>query len=800
MKGINRHQLYLDFQTAFPIEKLHDMKLEEYTNLNRKDSFTYWVETKTRPLGSIKGGSSYKFGIFRYNKITSQDNDKYAYDNQYAWYSRLGDNKNIVFDKIKDSIIKVATFASNGEYNKIDDIKDLGDAFKWKIAFLYSHESLINIYDKKWLLNISNLLGGNFNNKSKISDIQKFLLSKRNGKDIFEYGQELWEMREGQKQLQNNQLNHLIPINNPKTWMYAPGDGASEWQRCLDTSTMCLGWDNLGDFSQFKSREDIVKKLQEVENKESNYPNDSLAVWDFLTTLKPGDTVIAKKGLYKILGRGVIEGEYEYDDTLTTYKNIRKVKWINTGEWEAPKQLPQKTLTDITSYTELIQNIEDLFESDDFQPANKNYWWLVANPKYFRFSDIEIGNTVDYTVKTEKGNPRRHAVNFENAKKGDIVIGYEANPVKKIVSVLSVERPSDGKTILFKKIEDLIFPVSWFDFKDIPDLNEMEFLKNRNGSFFKLTPNEYEILFNLMRQDNPEPEDNPISDKQELEKYTDEDFLNEVFMTEDELENLKLLLRQKKNIILQGAPGVGKSFTAKRLAYAMMGEKDKSRVELVQFHQNYSYEDFIMGYKPNEKGGFDLDNGIFYDFCAKASSHPSKEYFFIIDEINRGNLSKIFGELLMLIEKDYRGKTQIRLPYNKQLFSIPENLYIIGMMNTADRSLALIDYALRRRFKFYTMKPGFETTSFKEQIDQLSDERVSKVIDAVIQLNKKISEDDSLGEGFCIGHSYFCNPENEKSWLDNIVKFEICPMLDEYWFDDKDKRETEKQRFINLLK
>lgn len=800
MKGINRHQLYLDFQTAFPIEKLHDMKLEEYTNLNRKDSFTYWVETKTRPLGSIKGGSSYKFGIFRYNKITSQDNDKYAYDNQYAWYSRLGDNKNIVFDKIKDSIIKVATFASNGEYNKIDDIKDLGDAFKWKIAFLYSHESLINIYDKKWLLNISNLLGGNFNNKSKISDIQKFLLSKRNGKDIFEYGQELWEMREGQKQLQNNQLNHLIPINNPKTWMYAPGDGASEWQRCLDTSTMCLGWDNLGDFSQFKSREDIVKKLQEVENKESNYPNDSLAVWDFLTTLKPGDTVIAKKGLYKILGRGVIEGEYEYDDTLTTYKNIRKVKWINTGEWEAPKQLPQKTLTDITSYTELIQNIEDLFESDDFQPANKNYWWLVANPKYFRFSDIEIGNTVDYTVKTEKGNPRRHAVNFENAKKGDIVIGYEANPVKKIVSVLSVERPSDGKTILFKKIEDLIFPVSWFDFKDIPDLNEMEFLKNRNGSFFKLTPNEYEILFNLMRQDNPEPEDNPISDKQELEKYTDEDFLNEVFMTEDELENLKLLLRQKKNIILQGAPGVGKSFTAKRLAYAMMGEKDKSRVELVQFHQNYSYEDFIMGYKPNEKGGFDLDNGIFYDFCAKASSHPSKEYFFIIDEINRGNLSKIFGELLMLIEKDYRGKTQIRLPYNKQLFSIPENLYIIGMTNTADRSLALIDYALRRRFKFYTMKPGFETTSFKEQIDQLSDERVSKVIDAVIQLNKKISEDDSLGEGFCIGHSYFCNPENEKSWLDNIVKFEICPMLDEYWFDDKDKRETEKQRFINLLK
>ena len=155
--------------------------------------------------------------------------------------------------------------------------------------------------------------------------------------------------------------------------------------------------------------------------------------------------------------------------------------------------------------------------------------------------------------------------------------------------------------------------------------------------------------------------------------------------------------------------GRRKTFAAKRLAYSMMGHKDDSRIELVQFHQNYSYEDFVMGYKPTDSG-FALKSGVFYEFCNKASSQPGKDFFFIIDEINRGNMSKIFGELLMLIEKDYRG-TEATLAYNGKAFSVPENLFIIGMMNTADRSLAMIDYALRRRFSFFEISPGFETES-----------------------------------------------------------------------------------------
>ena len=204
------------------------------------------------------------------------------------------------------------------------------------------------------------------------------------------------------------------------------------------------------------------------------------------------------------------------------------------------------------------------------------------------------------------------------------------------------------------------------------------------------------------------------------EPYTKAAFLSEVYMTEEKYHILVSLLRRKKNLILQGAPGVGKTFAAKRLAYSIMGEKDDTRIAFVQFHQSYSYEDFILGYKPQGEG-FALTEGVFYRFCIKAQKHPDKDYFFIIDEINRGNMSKIFGELLMLIEKDYRGSETV-LAYGATPFSVPENLYLIGMMNTADRSLAMIDYALRRRFSFFEMEPSFDARGFQAYQESLHNE------------------------------------------------------------------------------
>jgi len=278
-------------------------------------------------------------------------------------------------------------------------------------------------------------------------------------------------------------------------------------------------------------------------------------------------------------------------------------------------------------------------------------------------------------------------------------------------------------------------------------------------------------------------QDNLVSTKRH---YSKDDFLNDVYMSSENFDTLVSLLKHKKNVILQGAPGVGKTFTAKRLAYAIMGEIDEDRIELVQFHQSYSYEDFVMGYKP--KGNeFELQEGIFYRFCKRAEKNPEKEFFFIIDEINRGNLSKIFGELLMLIEKDYRG-IKATLAYSKMQFTVPENLYIIGMMNTADRSLALIDYALRRRFSFYEMEPGFNSDGFKIYQEKLANDTFNDLIERIKELNRNITNDSSLGKGFCIGHSYFCNQDEcTDEWMVEIIEYDIIPMLREYWFDEPAK-------------
>ena len=289
-----------------------------------------------------------------------------------------------------------------------------------------------------------------------------------------------------------------------------------------------------------------------------------------------------------------------------------------------------------------------------------------------------------------------------------------------------------------------------------------------------------EKLNAMFVSDSIDDEEPPVM---EYPTYDAEEFLEEVFMDEDSYETLVALVRNKKNVILQGAPGVGKTFAAKRLAYSMMGVKDPNRVMMVQFHQSYSYEDFIMGFRPSENG-FELKRGAFYNFCKEAEIDSDNEYFFIIDEINRGNLSKIFGELFMLIESDKRG-VELQLLYSDEKFSVPSNVYIIGMMNTADRSLAMLDYALRRRFAFFEMKPGFDTDGFREYRMGLASEKFDRLINCVDNLNAAIGADESLGEGFCIGHSYFCNLKKATDQaLSGIVECELIPLLKEYWFDE----------------
>lgn len=297
-----------------------------------------------------------------------------------------------------------------------------------------------------------------------------------------------------------------------------------------------------------------------------------------------------------------------------------------------------------------------------------------------------------------------------------------------------------------------------------------------------------------------------LSVRENLPTYSVVTALDDLLVSKEDFTELLESLKSKKNLILQGPPGTGKSFVAKRLAYALLGFKDDSRIESVQFHQSFSYEDFIQGFRPKKDGsGFTLKDGVFYRFCQKALLNPTQPYVFIIDEINRGNLSKIFGEVMLLIETDKRGpEWAVSLTYSDESaskFYIPANVHILGMMNTADRSLAIVDYALRRRFAFRDVLPGFDSDKFVPLLESKGVE--SQVISAIqtkmTALNKEIESSVDLGRGFTIGHSFFVpfqEVTDSKVWYGRVINNEIVPLLREYWFD---KKQSEVDQHVQSL-
>jgi len=566
-----------------------------------------------------------------------------------------------------------------------------------------------------------------------------------------------------------------------------------------------LGLVNKGDWKNKTRQAGLVFNFWDVEN-----PNAYLELAFQSETDK--EIIKCYEEIVNRLGGFEKKGIGNYFKNYTGIDFIKIIDDFYNNEWNIFKEviekfnlseeliIPESKFTGLLDRTLKIKNNKDIVLPKDttHEPDDEiNYWWLNANPKIWRISNHNKGQKQTYTTHNEKGNKRRIYKHFEAAKTGDKIIGYESTPTKQIKAIYEVTKAihtsANGEEIEFELVEKLEIPVHWNELKNNPALQNCEVFINNQGSLFKLTEEEYDVIREVI--DNKNIITEKLLQSSNIKKYRFTDDIDKPFISESDFLQAVALLKRKKNIILQGPPGVGKTFIARKLAYEVMQEVKDVSIEMVQFHQSYSYEDFIQGLRPTQKGGFDLRDGIFYSFCQRALAHPDRPFFFIIDEINRGNLSKIFGELMMLIEADKREeKFALKLTYaedEEDRFYVPENLFIIGTMNTADRSLAIVDYALRRRFAFVPLQPDYGD-NFRSFLSAkgVSALLIEHICSAITKVNSEIKKDVNLGEGFQIGHSYFCTypaKEDENKWWNEILSFELKPLLEEIWFDDSSK-------------
>lgn len=651
----SREEAYEAFVAEFPPETLKTMPLDLYTNLNRDDSFCYWLETRTDCLGGIWGGSAYKFGIYKWENMPSRMGGRSS-DNEYAWYTKYGGSAEEAFGNVRAIVDKIARHALAGEFEAIDGI-DMGPAVKWKIAFLYADHKLVGIFNPEMLVAAAEVSGIENASSLPMSQLQRRLMEmKPYGMDVFEYGEYLWprakEYLESKRQY----------------WLYSPGEGAYNRDQDLANNTMAVGWSAVGNLTSFKNKKEIQHRLEAEYGSEKGQSTNAKSLYDFSRSIRIGDIVIAKQGVWNIVGIGVVKSDYRYDAELDEFPNVRDVDWCQTGEWLVKKQLPRKTLTmkDKSFYDQIMKQIK-----------------------------------------------------------------------------------------------------------------------------------EHKIMANL---------DRPL---------------------------MKLLTR-KKQVVLQGAPGTGKTYSTAEIAVSICnpefdGQNNRDavmkeyrrlmadgRIGFTTFHQSMDYEEFVEGLKPvPENGGlvFRPQAGIFREMADKALLAAIKRdkkqindtvnidelltsrekvdykddapaYVLIIDEINRGNISKILGELITLLEADKRLGEQNELtavlPYSRRHFGVPSNLYIVATMNTADRSTGSVDYAIRRRFGFVTVEAdrkviedfGYDSPKTKEAALKLFDS-VAALMDSV---NTSFNRRDMMP-----GHSYFLVPTMDD--LRMKLAYELQPLLREYCND-----------------
>ena len=734
MENQKLYDLRDEFLRTWPLERVKRMAIEEYTNLNKKDSFCYWLESITQDLGSIWGGSAFKFGIYK-RKDKKREFEKNALsDGEYAWLTKYGKTRDEAFEKVKSIIIDIIEKSQARDFKAIEPI-DLGNATKWKIAHLYSDNHILNVFSKDSLTEIAKELGLEFDKKISFYNLQDLVLKQKSPEeDYFTFAGNLWD---------------LIDSNETHYWLYSPGEQAVKWEEFYNEDIMAIGWDELGDLENYTDRKSILEALIDNYGGGEDQRNNVSAIDDFCNgenKINIGDMVIVKKGTKTLLGYGCVTSDYYYDENREEFLHCREVEWLKKGEWNLDFTLPRKTLTDVTSYDSDIEGIKYAQYLLNIMNGNTQAQEDNLVIKLLKYKPQIILQGPPGTGKTREAKRIAKALlglgedeSLESNEQFKLIQFHPSYSYEDFVRGIVAKPNEEGNGIVYTAENKILgaFAKEALTNYLYSDGNIKSWINNNFDRFKREIQNIIEKETKYI-----------LDEKTAITNIKEEEFiLNNTGSTID----INFLKKLIEKVIEEN--------------FEITAKNTRNLLGIEIRYSNYKL--------------------LIEKFLEKYIFHKSKlkNYVLVIDEINRANLSAVLGELIYALE--YRGEA-VQSMYaidGENNLILPPNLYIIGTMNTADRSVGYIDYAIRRRFAFVNVLPkklegDFDKKLFKA-VSKLFIENYDEYInntDTELKPAKTLSP-EFKPEDVWLGHSYFITKNTP---IDIRWEYEIKPILLEY--------------------
>jgi 5-methylcytosine-specific restriction enzyme B len=758
-------QLRIEFIKKFPREQLQNLSLQNYAlGLEpRENSLCYWLEFKTRELGKISGTPALQHVVF-FNKKRNQ----WKFDKKYR-------NETEAFTAAKKGILDFLSLAEHGQLNKIEFVEPFKgrNLTRGKLLFLYFPDKFLPIYNISSLRDACGELNILCNTESQVEMQQHLLDFKANTPAFAQWS----NLRFGKFLYAHFDLKKQF-------WKVAPGDKAKLWDECRDGGYICIGWDELGDIEEFEDKDEFKERFLSIWPKNKRKWRE---VWQFAHDIREGDIILANNGITSLVGIGKVTRKYFFSDQRNEYKHCIGVYWEDarersleefsktiTADWPfcTVKKLTREEYRELTSLRGTSPGL--------LWGRQNNYELKLQNPEALNMeTGKNLAATFFATAPQEGGIHRELRAGIEDwLNNPKIALDSSALVLLSNWFTSDATHSKSPTGHAAGHLWDFLFRCRPKSRMSTPARNDV------------ILPEAFEDWWAEQQRLQGQVSKLPIPDR--VSSFFE--ICARTYLSESFFRDCEQLLRSKKQMILQGAPGTGKTFIAKQLARFWAGSQN--RVLTVQFHESYGYEDFVFGIKPisTDNGGatFKPEHGTFVKFCDVAR-HSKEPHVLVIDEINRGKTSRVFGELLYLLE--YRTES-IKLQSGLE-FSIPDNLYIIATMNTVDKSIALVDYALRRRFAFVTLHPvsNGRSTVLGNWMRKHNIKNADDIEKLFVTLNQEIAKRD---EALMIGHSYFMSEEARaqgeftQDMLEFVWRYHILPLVAEYEYQMKGSELIEK--------